>query len=158
MKFAIRGLVGLAAVSCVTFVAAAQAQAQTQELTATGRAALNECIRLKSTGQDRLLLARWIIAALGSGPQVKDLTVVDSAKKAGLDQAVARTFTRLLAVDCAAEAKPLFMARDSAAISAAGETLGQLAVQELMANKDAAAAVGAFAQYIREEDFADLRK
>ena len=119
--------------------------------------ALAQCFVLKTTGEDRLMVARWVLGALASSPQVTDLVTVDAARKDAADQGIARLFTRLITVDCATLAAPLMKTRGQEAFRLAGGALGQIAVQELMSNRSAAAAMGAFTRYLREEDFKPLK-
>ena len=119
---------------------------------------LGDCFVLKTTGQDRMSVARWVVAAFGSAPQVADLANVSPAMKEELDRQMAQIFTRLLSKDCAEVAKPLMQQRDSRALQLAGGALGQIAVQELMGNPQAAAALSEFTKYLDPADFADLRK
>lgn len=120
---------------------------------------LSQCFTMKSTGEDRLIMARWLIGAMASAPQVADVAKVDPAKKDQTDRQLAGIFTRLMTVDCASQARPLFHARSDMGFRAAGETLGRLAMQDLMGDPKAAAAmVGGYVSYLREEDFAPLAK
>ena len=75
--------------------------------------ALGNCLARKSTGEDRLVFAGWMVAALASAPQLAGVANVDPSTKAALDRQLAAIFTRLMTVDCAAEARPLFQARDN---------------------------------------------
>ncbi|MCT2400850.1 hypothetical protein [Novosphingobium mangrovi (ex Huang et al. 2023)] len=137
----------------------AEVKALTPEAEQQLAAELGQCFALKSTGEDRLTLARWFVAALGSAPQTADVAKVDPAQKDKLDRQVAVIFTRLMTVDCAEQSRPLFQARSSAGFRAAGGTLGRLAMQELMGDpKTASAMLGGYTSYLREEDFADLVK
>ncbi|WP_232492286.1 hypothetical protein [Novosphingobium kaempferiae] len=122
-------------------------------------AKLSQCFTMKSNGSDRVTLARWFVAALASAPQISDVARVEPGRKDQLDRQVAAIFTRLMATDCAQEARPLFRARSSAGIRAGGETLGRLAMQEIMGDpKSAAAMFSGYVSYLRDEDFAALAK
>ncbi|TCM21969.1 hypothetical protein EDF56_101646 [Novosphingobium sp. PhB165] len=129
------------------------------EVEHTLAAKLGECFVMKSTGEDRVAFARWFVAALGSAPQVADIAKIDPAQKDGLDRQVATIFTRLIAVDCAEQARPLYQVHSSAGFSTAGEALGRIAMQELMSNPDASAKMfGGYTAYIRDDDFKNLEK
>ncbi len=115
--------------------------------------ALSKCLTMKSTGQDRLTFASWMVAALASAPQMKDVATIAPGKKDQLDREFARVFTRLIAVDCAELSRPLLKGRDKEAFRTGGETLGRMAMQELLSNPDAAKSMEAFAKYIDPMEF-----
>jgi len=121
-----------------------------------GANALGECLVLKSTGKDRVSIMRWLLAGLISAPAVADIATVNAATKAGLDKEMAAIFTRLIATDCAELSKPLFRAKNTRAFEIAGEALGRIAVAELLSNKQAEAAMSAFTQYLKDDDFKAL--
>ncbi len=115
--------------------------------------ALSKCLTMKSTGQDRLTFAGWMVAALASAPQMKGVATLAPGKKDELDRDVARVFTRLIAVDCAEFSRPLMKDRNNSAFRTGGEALGRMAMQELLSNPDAAKAMEAFAKYIDPMEF-----
>jgi hypothetical protein len=120
--------------------------------------ALGACFVAKTTGHDRVAVARWMIGAMASAPQLADITKVDKTAQDEADKQMAQIFTRLLAKDCVEFAKPLIQAKSSsAAFETAGEALGKVAVQELISNKSAAAALEGFTKYLDEADFKEMR-
>ena len=144
----------LTAVLAGTLLAAAPASATAEPESAPGEV-LGRCMVLKSTGADRLLVARWFVAATASAPQAADVATVRSGRKDELDRAMAALFTRLLATDCADEARPLFAAGagSEAGFRVAGEALGRVAIGELLGNQAARTALSAYTKYLRPEDF-----
>lgn len=152
------GAITLGGRSAQAATAAAPTVSLTPEQEQTYATQLSQCFALKSTGEDRLALARWFAAALASAPQLAGVAQVDKASKDALDRQVAGLFTRLMVKDCAEFSRPLSRARSAQGFRAAGETLGRLAVEELLNDpKAAAATLGGYLSYIREEDFAALR-
>lgn len=139
--------------------ALAMAPASAQPLPAAGAAErLGACLASRTTGADRILVARWLLTALASAPQVADIASVSAAKREEANRAMAGLFTRLLTKDCATEARVLFKARDQSGFQVAGESLGRVAVQELLNNPKALQAMGAYSAYINEADFKDVVK
>lgn len=146
-------------VAVLTAVAAlVAAQAGRAQTISPAEKSLAECVRLKSTGQDRLTLGRWFVATMGSAPQVSDVAKIDPAVRATLNRQFAATFTRLVVSDCLTETKALGPTRDSKAFELVGRVLGELAVQEILTNPDATAALDGFTEYLKEEDFAVLKR
>lgn len=119
--------------------------------------ALGECMVLKSTGADRLVVARWFVSSIASAPQTAGVATVAPGQKAELDKGMAALFTRLMAVDCADQSRPVFAAKDTGeGFRVAGEALGRVAIMELLGNPQANAALGAYTQYLKKEDFKDV--
>lgn len=146
-----------AAAIAMAFSASSGAHAASGDLDAQARV-LGQCFVMKSTGQDRLTVARWMLTSMASAPQMSNSVTVDASRKTDYDLAMANLFTRLMTVDCLEEARPLFVARSQAGFETAGEALGRIAMQELLTNKEAEASLGAYTKYLKEEDFAALRE
>ena len=118
--------------------------------------ALSNCLTMRSTGEDHVNLAAWVVVALASAPQLAGIADIEPGTKDELDKRTAAIFTRLMTVDCLAEAKPLAQARNSEGFQEAGRALGRIAMQEVLGNPRAAESLNAFTRYLREEDFAVL--
>lgn len=132
---------------------------QAQTLVATpdqASRALGQCFVLKSTGSDRLLVARWLAGAMGMGEATRDMVTVDEAAKLATDKAMAGPFTRLFTRDCADEAAPLIKAQNQSGLEAAGGMLGEMAMRELMSDPKVSAATFAYLQFIDPAAFAAL--
>ncbi|MFG6430093.1 hypothetical protein [Roseateles sp. LYH14W] len=110
--------------------------------------ALAACLGDSTTGKDRKDLARWIFIAMASHPENKDLSNVTQPARDGADEAAARLFTALLAERCTVQAREAIQAEGQAGMVTAFQTLGALAMQELMSNPEVAAAVGGFERRI----------
>lgn len=155
-----KALIGFAAAASLGLGLPAQATAQGDSLSGPARAAANQlgaCMARKTTGEDRLAFAGWMLAAMASSPDLQDVATVVPAKKDQLDRKVAALFTRLMTVDCPTEAKALFATKDPAAFRLSGEPLGRVAMQEIMNKPEFESALGAFANYIDESKFTGLK-
>lgn len=153
------GLWGMAlAMMAMTSTASAQQQEADKGADQAAQAqALGECMVLRSTGADRLTVARWFVAAIASAPQTAGVATLTPGRKVELDKGMAALFTRLMAVDCAKEARPLFAAQNAGeSFRVAGEALGRVAISELLSNPQANAALGAYTQYLKKEDFKNV--
>lgn len=144
---------GMMAASMLLSAGPAMAQADAQPQAQAQAQALGECMVLKSTGADRLVVARWFLTSLASAPQAAGVATLTPGKKDEFDKGMAAIFTRLMAVDCADQARPLFKARDEASFRVAGEALGRVAMEELLNNPQASAALSGYTKYLRQEDF-----
>lgn len=120
---------------------------------------LTECFRMKTTGEDRVNLARWFMGGMASLPQMKDFIVVNAEVKDGLDRKGAAIFTRLFTVDCLAQSSAL--AKGGSAQSgfrAAGEALGKMAVAEAFNDPRANEVMSSYLKYLDENEFKKIMK
>lgn len=117
---------------------------------------LGRCMAMKTTGEDRILVARWMLVAMASAPQMRDVLTVAPGRKEGLDRGMAALFTRLLVRDCPDAAQAVFKLKSNQAFQVAGESLGRVAVQELLTNPQASAALGEYVKYLKAEEFGPL--
>lgn len=148
-----------AAVAVAAGLLSVAAHAQTMIATPNDQArALGRCFVLKTTGADRLVVARWLGGAIGSGDAVTSLMKVDAARKAEADQAMAALFTRLFTQDCADEARPLVKAADQKGLEAAGGMLGEIAMRELLSDAKVSTALFDYLKYIDTAAFAKLQQ
>ena len=121
-------------------------------------AALKECFANSSTGRDRITLAQWVVAIMAKAPSVQGVVTIGPDVKDKLDIGVARIFTRLITQDCVAESRPLWKTRSSEAFKVAGETLGRLAMQEIMNGDGQAKMFSGYASHIDPADFKVLEQ
>jgi hypothetical protein len=115
--------------------------------------ALGQCLVLKSTGADRLTVARWLLSAIASAPKVADMVSIGPDQHDAADKSMAQVFTRLLTTDCAAETRVLFKDRTEAGFRVAGEALGRVAMEELFNDPKAKAALGSYTRYLDRTAF-----
>jgi hypothetical protein len=143
----------LSAAVALTISGQALAQAPAQPSPTVDAQALGECLVTKSTGADRILVARWLLAALASAPQAAEVATVRPGQKMVFDKGMAALFTRMLTVDCAPESRKVFGAKTSEGFRVAGEALGRVAIQELLTNPQATAAIEEYVKYLNKDDF-----
>lgn len=111
--------------------------------------ALSRCLADNTSGRDRKDLARWVFFAMAAHPEFKQYTV--STARQGTQEAhktVGAMFTRLVTESCVHETRTAFSAAGTKAIHDAFQTLGGLAMQELMSNGDVSATMGAVERHI----------
>ncbi|MFO1203161.1 MAG: hypothetical protein U1E58_11060 [Tabrizicola sp.] len=135
----------------LTALCAAPAIAATPETEAFG-----QCLIGKTTGDDRLLLARWITLSFSSHYIVADVVTVDQSKLADLDQKMAALVMSLLVERCSAEAKAAVVAEGNpaTAMQKAFEMLGMVASQEVMMDANVQARINAFGGFLDESKLA----
>ncbi|ESQ75949.1 hypothetical protein [Asticcacaulis sp. AC402] len=116
--------------------------------------ALSRCLIQKSTKTDRANLARWIFGVIARHPSVSDLSAMTDAKYEKVNRAAGDVFTRLMAVDCAAESAEALRAESSDGFGQAFKSLGELAMTELMGDPAVQSGSSDLVKYIDLNAFA----
>ncbi len=109
--------------------------------------ALATCLADSTSGKDRKTLATWMFFAMSVHPELKGISNVSQQTRDDADRAVAALLGRLLAEQCARETRDA-NAEGGQSLLAAFESLGGLAMQELMANDEVTKAIGGFERYV----------
>jgi hypothetical protein len=111
--------------------------------------ALTACMSDNTSGKDRKDMARWIFVGMSVHPEIKSLSNVTETDRDQLDVTMAALVTRLLTENCKVQAK-LAMEKESgeAPLKAAFGVVGQLAMQELLANPEVNSTFTRFAKFL----------
>ena len=149
-------IVSAALALCIGMPATAQENASGAAPAASAAAsqALAQCLVLKSTGADRLAVARWLLSSIASAPKAADVVTLRPGQRDAADKGMADVFTHLLTVDCAVESKVLFKDRSKEGFRVAGEALGRVAMEELFNDPKAQEALASYTRYLNESAFA----
>ncbi len=99
---------------------------------AQDRSGLSECLIAKTSPDDRLLLIKWIFAVISASPQVKDLSAVTPAQRDALSKQAGGVFSRLVTVDCRAQAVESLKQNGDTALEKAFGTLGEYSMEGLV--------------------------
>jgi hypothetical protein len=106
---------------------------------------LSRCLADNTSGRDRKDLARWVFFAMAAHPEIKQYASSELGPASEeAHKTMAATVTRLLADSCPAQTRAAFKQGGSKAIEVAFQTLGQLAMQELMSNQEVNASMSKF--------------
>ncbi|RIX42440.1 MAG: hypothetical protein D3M94_18020 [Rhodocyclales bacterium GT-UBC] len=116
--------------------------------------ALSACLADNTTGKERKDLARWVFVGMAAHPEIRSLSSVTQADREGLDRVVATTVTKLMTEKCLSEARTALERDGNTSIQGAFSVMGQLAMQELMANPEVSASFSRFAKYIDQAKLA----
>lgn len=120
--------------------------------------ALGKCVAENSSGKDRKDLARWLFVAMSAHPEMKAISSVSANVTDDVSRTAGTLFTRLLADACATQARAAIQVAGSTAIQSAFSVLGQLAMQELMTDKDVAATMGVLERYLDRQKLEALNR
>lgn len=109
---------------------------------------LGKCLANSTTGRDRKDLARWMFVAMAAHPEIRDLANPSRDVSEEISRAMGVLVTRLLTEDCPKEVQAVTSGEGSQALRRAFETLGRVAVVEIMSNEDVTASISGFERYL----------
>lgn len=117
--------------------------------------AIGQCFANSTTGKDRIELARWVFASMALHPDVVSSSAITPEKRESINKSTGELFNRLLADNCSKEIKEAVKFEGQAALKSAFESLGKLAMQELISNPAVGAGFSGFEKYV---DMKKLKK
>jgi len=111
--------------------------------------ALKRCLADNTSGKDRKDLAKWIFLAMAAHPELKQYVSSNAATAMERNsRTVAALVTRLLTDACVNETRAAMKIETFKSLQLAFEELGELAIQELMADESVEEAIGLFVRYL----------
>ena len=113
--------------------------------------ALGACMADALTGKERKNLAQWIFFAIAAHPEIRRFANVSTQDQTQIDQYTGQLITRLLTEDCAPQVRVALQKDGNEALNSAFETVGKVAMQELMTDKDVNASISGYAKYLDEQ-------
>lgn len=109
---------------------------------------LGRCLVDAAKPADRTALVRWMVSALAAHPDLDGLIVLDAAQRDAAERTAAATFERLVAVDCAHAARGAIAVEGADSFGAAFQTLGELAMTEVVEQRDVQAGVAGLLRHV----------
>lgn len=113
--------------------------------------AFSNCIADNSSGKDRKVMARWIFVSMGAHPEIKSIASISASAPEDTSKAMGELFTRLLTENCPKQTSAAIEAAGPQALQAGFRLLGELAMQELMTNKEVSTGLSLIEKYIDRE-------
>ena len=110
--------------------------------------AFGKCLADNTSGKDRKDLARWLFVAMGAHPDMKAISSINPSAPEDSSRVAGNLFNRLITEACPKEAKAAVGAVGPIAFQSAFSVLGQLAMQELMTDKNVNASMGLLQKYV----------
>lgn len=111
---------------------------------------LGTCMVDTLNGKERKSLAKWIFLAMSTHPEINIYSKATAKDIESSDEYVGKLITRILTVACPEELT-LANKSDPLAIQKAFETVGRVAMQELMSNQETMKALNNYTQYADQE-------
>lgn len=108
---------------------------------------LSQCLVQHTTKADRVVLVRWIFAAIASNPKVSNLAQITPEQGRSFSAGAAGLMQRLLLDDCHAQTVAA-LRENPQAPRMAFEVLGKVAAEELMADPSVASFMSGLDPYV----------
>jgi hypothetical protein len=119
--------------------------------------ALGRCFADHTSGKDRKDLATWIFLAMAAHPEIKQHASATAPAAAEENaRTVGALVTRLLVDACANETRTVITLGGAGGLQLAFQSLGQLAMLELMTDKSVTEAMGIFERYLDKKRLGEL--
>lgn len=115
--------------------------------------ALGVCLTDSLNGKERKKLAKWIYFGLSAHSTIKPYSTVSENDLEESDKYVGTLITRLLTENCPAQAKSAYDKGGAGAFEYAFGVVGQVAMQEIMAESNVSQALQSFENYLDKEKF-----
>lgn len=114
---------------------------------------LGTCLADSTTGKDRKELARWIFMAMAAHPDINELSAASQEQIIQSNKNMAALVTRLLTETCVTEVRAAMAdgnngSNGSSNLFQAFKTLGEVAMRELMGNRNVTKSVSDYTQYL----------
>ncbi len=111
-------------------------------------AAVNTCLSDNTTGRDRKDLAKWVFLTMAAHPEIRGMASFGPDLREGINVRMGALFTRLVSEQCPDEIRAMLAEHGSASMGTAFESLGRIAMEELMGHPDVAASVSEFERHV----------
>lgn len=115
--------------------------------------ALGACLADNTTGKERKELAKWIFIGMAAHPDIQDVSKVPPSARDDSDRTIGELVTRLLTKNCVTQARTAINSEGAGAFKAAFQSLGELAMQELMSNQAVESSLSGWEKYFDRKTF-----
>ena len=114
---------------------------------------LGVCMTDSLNGKERKNLAKWIFFGMSAHSSINKYINASQEDFDSTNKFVGELITRLLTVDCPVQAKKAIDDGGPAAFEFAFRIVGEVAMQEIMAEASVADSLGSFEKYIDQDKF-----
>lgn len=109
---------------------------------------LKKCLVESSSPRDMSNLVKWVARAISAHPNLGDLYAISENKKTEIDKSFAKYVERILLDSCKYQTLNLMRYENTDGLRVAFEFLGQVAMQQLMEDRNVTFAIGSFVNHI----------
>ena len=117
-----------------------------------------KCLVASTSAKDKTNLVRWIFAISALHPDVADISRVSPDGRDKMDRNMAALVERLVTQSCRQQSMDAIRYEGAIAFQQSFQVLGQVAMQELMANKTVGAGFQGFVKYLDKAKIEALEK
>ncbi|KPK56107.1 MAG: hypothetical protein AMS22_02315 [Thiotrichales bacterium SG8_50] len=114
---------------------------------------LGACLTDALNGKERKSLAKWIFFGMSAHSSIEQYSNISAEDIETSDRYVGYLVTRLLTENCPGQAKLAFEEGGTGGIEYAFRVVGQVAMQEIMAEPGVSQSLGAFEKYLDRDRF-----
>lgn len=118
--------------------------------------ALGACMVDSLTGKERKELAQWIFFGMAAHPDIKQFAKISTEDQVNIDRYVGILVTRLLSKDCVQQTKNAMQADGPNSMKDAFGLVGQVAMQELMTNKEVSTSLFGYINYLDKNELSSV--
>lgn len=119
---------------------------------------LGQCLVQKTTPEDHMLLIQWVFSAIAAHPNMKEFSTLTKTQTKGYDEGMSKLLMRLLTKDCRKELKEAYNHEGQSAIESSFQTLGAVAMENLMQDGSVQNQMMGFLQYMDESKLQEVLK
>lgn len=116
-----------------------------------GADSLSSCMAESMTGKERKQVAQWLFFAMAKHPDMAKFSFITRSDEDKINQFVGTLITRLLTENCPAQTKRAVTEEGSVGMSNAFESLGRVAMQELLADKEVTGYFSGYEKFLDKE-------
>ena len=120
--------------------------------------ALSKCVVGATSAQDRVVLTRWAFAVVSANPELRSMSAVTDPVREDANHRIADLLTRLVTVDCRAQAVTAVRAEGPQAVQGAVKALGDSAARDLVSDPATLAGMAGFVKYLDTAKLIGLMK
>ena len=113
--------------------------------------ALSSCLADSTNGKDRKALVRWSFIAMAAHPDIRPMAAITNTTQDDVNKEMANLFTRLLTQNCVKELQASLKHDGSQLLTQSMESLGRVAMQEIMSHPAVNSSISGFENYIDQE-------
>jgi len=120
--------------------------------------ALSKCVVDATTAQDRVVLTRWAFVVVSANPELHSMSAVTEPMREDANHRMGDLLTRLVTVNCRAQAVTAVRTEGPQAVQGAVKALGTSAARDLFADPATLAGMTGFVKYLDTEKLLGLMK
>lgn len=119
---------------------------------------LSRCLVRSTSDADKVLLVKWVYAAISSHPQVQNMSKVSAAEGKELNRETAELMMQLLTVRCKKETIEAYKYDGASIFRTSFGVLGRVAMQGIMTNPGVAAYMSGLGKDLDSKKLKDMLK